>query len=48
MKLSVANDLGRYPTTVLATDDVLGSMSHIFVVPKVRNAKAHVSAKPSS
>jgi DNA modification methylase len=42
----VANDLGRYPTTVLATDDVLGSMSHIFVVPKVRNAKAHVSAKP--
>jgi DNA modification methylase len=42
----VANKLGRYPTTVMATDDVLGDLSYVFRVPKVRDAKAHVCAKP--
>lgn len=42
----VANNRGRYPTTVLATDEVLGDISHVFVVPKTRNAKAHLCAKP--
>jgi site-specific DNA-methyltransferase (adenine-specific) len=42
----VANKLGRYPTTVMATDDVLGEPGHVFIVPKVRNARAHLCAKP--
>ena len=36
----VANELGRYPTTVMATDDVLGEPGCVFMVPKVRNAEA--------
>jgi DNA modification methylase len=40
------NNRGRYPTTVLATDEVLGDMSHVFMVPKIRNSKAHLCAKP--
>jgi site-specific DNA-methyltransferase (adenine-specific) len=42
----VANELGRYPTTVMATDDVLGESGGVFMVPKVRNADAHLCAKP--
>lgn len=41
-----ANELGRYPTTVMATDDVLGEPGYVFMVPKVRNAGAHLCAKP--
>jgi DNA modification methylase len=41
-----ANDNGREPTTVMATDDVLGEASHVFVVPKVRNVLGHPCSKP--
>jgi len=40
------NPLGRVPTTVLATDPVLGHQSHIFQVPKVRDPQGHPAAKP--
>jgi site-specific DNA-methyltransferase (adenine-specific) len=40
------NNAGRWPTTVMATDDVLGEVSHVFRVPKVRNSGAHKCAKP--
>jgi site-specific DNA-methyltransferase (adenine-specific) len=40
------NDAGRWPTTIMATDDVLGEVSHVFRVPKVRNSGAHKCAKP--
>jgi site-specific DNA-methyltransferase (adenine-specific) len=37
---------GRWPTTVMATDDVLGDAGHVFMVPKVRNVHGHVCSKP--
>ena len=40
------NDAGRWPTTIMATDDVLGEVSCVFRVPKVRNSDAHKCAKP--
>lgn len=42
----VPNETGRWPTTVMATDSVLGNTSHIFQVPKVRGISAHKCAKP--
>ncbi len=37
---------GRWPTTVVATDEVLGEASHVFQVPKVRNVRGHPCSKP--
>ncbi|MDX2019389.1 MAG: site-specific DNA-methyltransferase [Deltaproteobacteria bacterium] len=43
----VAKVAGRWPSTVMATDDeLLGDGSHVFAVPKVRDAGGHVCAKP--
>ncbi|MGB8296382.1 MAG: DNA methyltransferase, partial [Polyangia bacterium] len=42
----VPSPLGRVPTTVLATDPVLGHKSHLFQVPKVRDPQGHPAAKP--
>jgi len=42
----VPNPLGRIPTTVLATDPVLGHQSRIFQVPRVRDPAGHPAAKP--
>jgi hypothetical protein len=37
---------GRWPTTVMATDDVFGDGSLVLRVPKVRGLDAHRCAKP--
>jgi DNA modification methylase len=43
----VANDGGRWPSTVMATDDeVLGEATHAFLVPKIKNALGHPCSKP--
>ena len=43
----IPNEAGRWPTTVMATDDVLGDLSYMFQVPKVRRSGAHKCAKPT-
>jgi DNA modification methylase len=45
-KLYEPNPLGRCPTTVLATDPVLGRLSHIFCVPQLRDPAGHPAGKP--
>jgi len=45
----VTKDGGRWPSTIMATDDdLLGDGSHVFAVPKVRNSEAHVCSKPQA
>lgn len=41
-----ANARGRVPATVMPTDRALGAASHVFQVPKVRDAVSHRCAKP--
>ena len=42
----IPNEAGRWPATVMPTDDVLGDLSYMFQVPKVRRSGAHKCAKP--
>jgi DNA modification methylase len=43
----VAKDGGRWPSTVMATDDdVLGKATHAFLVPKIKNVLGHPCSKP--
>ncbi len=42
------NIKGRWPSTLMATDQVLGESSHIFLVPKVRDSAGHTCAKPAA
>jgi site-specific DNA-methyltransferase (adenine-specific) len=46
-KLYEPNPRGRHPTNVLAADPVLGHLSHIFVVPKLRDPFGHPAGKPA-
>lgn len=40
------NNEGRWPTSVLATDPVVGRLQHIFDIPKARDPNGHPCSKP--